>query len=272
LGCERKKTTYLQNGVSEMGNFASRPFKPWLLLALVLLGTLALTACGDVPASATTVDSQADLGSEGPQQARYEVMEVNSKPQRTVTGGPVSQTDALAALQTWDSQSLGVSPTLAEAKGLNRQVLATYEILNEQYGTITANIAASRAAYGAKIQGGGYNILLLGGGSTLSNQSLSVQIQSASLGYLQLPAQTFPTSSDAALAQLKQAFPALSSYNFTSVNSPNGNQYSYSFYSSQKNTVRNQVVPAGILTGVVRFKDKIWIYVTIGTGNFKVIP
>ncbi len=191
---------------------------------------------------------------------------------RSATVTPLPSTTAATSLQTWASQTLGTNISLAEAKGYNSQVVAEYLIPTQQRGIIQANINASRAGYAGKVTNGGYNILLLGGGSSLSNQDLTVQIKNASLGYLQLPATSYPANSEAALAQLLQAFPALSSYNFTAVNSPNNNKFSYNFYAYTIVRDKNTEIPTAVEMGVIKLGNKTWNYALVGNGAFTFQP
>lgn len=254
--------------------------KLWLPL-MVLLGllcTMLLAACGD---GVTTGEAAAADGQDV-QAMDVKTMDLTSRREhthppatvvatRTASPTQVSPEAAATALSTWASQILGLTPIYTEAKGLTTEVLAEYEIPTQQKGTITANINASRAAYGGKIQNGGYSILLLGGGSSASNDNLSVQIESASLGYLQLPATTYPTSSDAALAQIKQAFPGLSGYNFTPASAPRDNKYAYDFYASTVKTVPGKPptrVTTKVNAGVVKVGSKIWVFAMVGSGTF----
>ena len=256
--------------------------KLWLpvVLLLGLLCTMVLAACGD----RATTDQAAAQAADGQDVQAMDVktMDLTSRRDRTHppatvvatrTASPtqVSQEAAATALATWASQTLGLTPSYSEAKGLTTQVLAEYEIPTQQKGVITANINASRAAYGGKIQGGGYSTLLLGGGSSASNENVNVQIESASLGYLQLPATTYPTSSDAALAQVKQAFPGLSGYNFTLAPTPHDNRHAYDFYASTIKTLPGQPptrVNTKVNAGVVKVGSKIWVFAMVGSGTF----
>jgi hypothetical protein len=257
--------------------------KLWLpvVVLLGLLCTMLLAACGDRVTTGEASSAQA-ADSQDLQALDVKTMDLTSRRDRTHppvtvvatrTASPtqISQEAAATALATWAGQTLGLTPTYSEAKGLTTQVLAEYEIPTQQKGTITANINASRAAYGGKIQNGGYSTLLLGGGSTASNENLSVQIESASLGYLQLPATTYPISSEAALAQIKQAFPGLSGYNFTLAPAPRDNAYAYDFYASSIKTVPGQPptrVNTKVSAGVVKLGSKIWVFALVGTGTF----
>jgi hypothetical protein len=254
--------------------------KLWVpvVVLLGLLCTMLLAACGD---RVTTGEAEV-AGDQDVQAMDVKTIDLTGRRDRTHppatvvatrTASPtqVSPEAAATALSTWASQTLGLTPTYSEAKGLTTQVLAEYEIPTQQKGTITANINASRAAYGGKIQGGGYSTLLLGGGSSASNENVSVQIESASLGYLQLPATTYPTSSEAALAQIKQAFPALSGYSFTLAPAPQDNKYAYDFYASTVKTVPGQPptrVNTKINAGVVKIGSKIWVFAMLGSGTF----
>ncbi len=232
---------------------------------LLGLGAIALLSVMLLVAFSSAVSS---VEAAGPARNRLPLTPVAT---RTASPTQVSQQTAITTLTSWDSQVLGVTPILSEAKGLTNRVLATYEIPTEQKGIITANINASRAAFGGKVEGGGYNILLLGGGSSLSNESLEVQISRASLGYLQLPATTYPTSSEAALAQLTQAFPNLSGYSFTAVPSQRGNQNAYAFYATKTVTTSgtpSTTVDRAVATGVVKLGDHIWVFALVGTGSF----
>lgn len=244
-----------------------------ILLAIVALcASLLLTACGGAVGRT----------SEGVVQAQNEEFGVStqarerpSKPPVTpvatrtvVSSTPVASASAITALNTWNQQTLGINPTITEAKGINREVLATYEILSVQYGLITANIDSSRAAYAGKIQNGGVTVLLLGGGSSASNEDITIQIEKGSLGYTQLPANSFPTDSNAALAQLKQTFPSLSGYDFKTANT---GQNSYIFYATKTETKPGrpaQRINTGVSIGTVKIGNKVWNYALVGTGEY----
>lgn len=269
----------------------SKPLGMFGFLLIALCGSLLLTACGQTgveqaaenagTALETGVEAEVMLLSQssednelnGPRlpRATRTPLPVTPTGTRAVSTTPTTTEGAKTALATWASGSLGLTPTYTEAKGVTRQVLASYDIVTQQRGIIEANINASRAGYIGKVQNGGYSVLLLGGGSSLSNANLNVQIQSASLGYLQLPASTYPTSSEAALTQLKQAFPALSGYAFTAVETPNGNRNTYSFYATKTQTVPGNpptTVKTGVSTGVIKIGERIWVYAMVGTGSF----
>lgn len=185
---------------------------------------------------------------------------------RTASSEQATPEEAANALNTWANQMLGVSPALLDPRGINRQVLANYNILTENYGTVEAIVDASRAGYGSKLDQGGAIALGLGGGSQLAEQNISVQIQNASLGYIQLPVNSsFPTSADAALAQLKQTFPALMSYDFKPIST--GNR-SYAFQATDKSQVRNQTSAKAMSIVIINSKDKVWVYALVGTGQY----
>lgn len=84
----------------------------------------------------------------------------------------------------------------------------------------------------------------------------------------QLPATIFPTSSDAALTQLKQAFPALSGYKFIAVPSTHDNQNGYGFYATRAGSADGQSAATAVATGVVKLGDNIWVFAMIGTGVY----
>jgi hypothetical protein len=250
---------------------ATRKTLSFGLLLAVFGCMLLLTACGESTQTSAAASSSTPAANGASSDLKMETLAYRSpqaQSNRTVTRTPVSQVDAATALQTWASQKVGVNLSLSEAKGMTSQVIADYDIPTQQRGVIEANIAADRAAYAGKVQGGGFTTLILGGGSTVSNDELSVKINSASLGYLQLPATSYPTSSEAALAQLKQAFPALSGYNFTLRESPNNNQHAYTFYSQTSARNKGNVERTGVVMGVVQVNGKIWVYALVGTGNF----
>ena len=243
------------------------------LVLTMLVCTLLLAACGESVQAADTgnnIPAQAAAAGDNSNMTLDAVSFRSPRvtPDRTVSRTPVSQADATAALQTWASEILGVNISLSEAKGMTAAVLANYDIPTPQKGVIEANINASRAAYAGKVQSAGYTTLILGGGSTLSNQDLSVKINDASLGYLQLPAASYPTSSDAALSQLKTAFPALSGDSFTLTASPHNNQNAYIFYTTINAKSRGTVTETGITMGVVQFNGKVWVYALVGIGSF----
>jgi hypothetical protein len=242
-----------------------------ILMAITLMSSLLLTACGGKLASAENAVAQSEAQGVIETQARRDrtppITPVATRVASTPT--PLATADAITALTTWNQQTLGINPTISNAKGINRDVLAEYNIITGQYGMITANIDASRAAYAGKIQNGGATVLLLGGGSTAANEDLSLQIKKASLGYTQLPANSFPASSDAALAQLKQAFPGVSSYSFEQTK--RGGQNSYIFYATSTETLSGRPpvkVATGVSVGVVKIGDKAWTYAFVGTGEF----
>ncbi len=260
-------------------------FLPMLLITLVaLMGALVLSACGDTSTAAQSSGEEQAAGVGAGRGQNVELLSYNTKDRgnrtappvtvvatRTASPNPVSQQEAITALTTWNSQTLGISPTFSEAKGLTNQVVAEYDIPSPQKGIITANINGSRASYGGKIQGGGYSILHLGGGSTAGNENLSVQIKSASLGYTQLPATSYPASGEAALSQLKQAFPNLAGYTFTPGPAPKDNKYAYIFYATTTQIVPGKPptkVETGVTMGYVKIGDKVWTYAMVGTGTF----
>jgi hypothetical protein len=243
-----------------------------LIAALVALSSILLAGCGnlttvaqvDQPAATTqsSTENHSNVSNVSIEERKAQVTPIAT---RTADPSPVSSVDAATALTTWNNQTLGIGPTIMQAKGMTTQVYATYDIVTAKSGVIQANIEASRAAYSGQIQNGGASILLLGGGSDLSKQSLDVQIKSASLGYTQLPTATFPTSSSAALSELKQAFPDLSSYTFHQVQT---GKNSYSYYATSSSTVRGQTVQTGVSIGVIKIGNKTWNYALVGTGDY----
>ncbi len=252
--------------------------KFWVLPALtaVMLGCALVVfgLAGTVPAAEAGINSAEgnlySMGAGGRTKTRPPVTVVATR-----TANPTQTTEEAAktALTTWSSQTVGLTPTFSEARGVTTQVLATYAIPTEQYGLLTANIDASRAAYGGRVDGGGYEVVLLGGGSSVTKTSLSVKLKSASLGYLQLPAATFPDSSEAALAQLLTAFPALSGYDFQAKAAPGPQGHTYRFYATKTDTTTTRPVTTtttGVSIGVITLGGKNWVYALVGSGSYAV--
>ncbi|HEX2913387.1 MAG TPA: hypothetical protein VH186_21465 [Chloroflexia bacterium] len=264
--------------MKESGLFSSKKkFKFFGLVGIMVICALTMAACGDgqtAPAAAQTTSQSANVAAASNNNStEFATLGYRSDrrplPTRTVTPPtPIDSDVALKALQTWDSQTLGVTPTLIDAKGASRQVIAQYEIPTDQRGTIMADINATRTGYSARVQNGGFNVLLLGGGSDLSNKDITVQIQTASLGYLQLPAQTYPASSDEALTQLQNAFPALKNYELTPGKPRRDDRNAFTFVYHSKDNDKATVNGSVVRAGVVKAGNKIWVYAIVGTGEF----
>jgi hypothetical protein len=245
-------------------------FRLFLLAIIAIYGSLFLTACaGQIGRGEGVAQVQNEAQGEVSTQARQRPNNVTPVATRVAgTPTPVASADAMAALNTWNQQTLGINPTITEAKGATRDVLAAYEIVTAQYGIILANIDAGRTGYAGKIQNGGATVLLLGGGSTAGTGDVSVQIKKGSLGYTQLPVTAFPADSAAALTQLNQTFPSLSSYDFKTANT---GQNSYIFYATKVETTQTkppQKTATAVSVGVIKIGNKMWSYALVGTGEF----